>query len=110
LVVAGALAGEDRVGWRRRARAVCRGAVTTHVLIVIGRGHRRQLKPPSRIRASVARLMLPPETITAILLEPDAPDSAAAVASAPAPSAITRNRSASVPPAPAVSPVVPHSA
>ena len=52
---------------------------------------------PSRIAASRAASMLPPETMQTILPSPARPESAAATASAPAPSAITRARSASSP-------------
>ena len=51
---------------------------------------------PSRIAASRAASMLPPETMHTILPSPARPESAAATARAPAPSAITRARSASV--------------
>ena len=51
---------------------------------------------PLRISASLLRLMLPPETTHTTFPLPARPVSAAADASAPAPSAITRARSASV--------------
>src|ERR1035441_994139 len=50
---------------------------------------------PSRMRASVAKSRLPPETTATILPEPARPASEAAMAGAPAPSAIPRTRSAS---------------
>jgi len=82
----------DRAGPRLSARGYRPG--------VIARGY--PFAPP-RISASVLRLILPPETTHTTFPVPARPLSAAAGASAPAPSAMTRMRSASVRTAPATS-------